>query len=141
MKLNSLLAASALLASSLSAQNGPETVKGRILDDSAHAVVATIMVTRGPDRLTQQTTSDAQGNYSTRFEQGTGDYLVYVSAPGFIGDDKFVEINAASVRVNAPEEIGAGLQASATLHLGHTAPSALNVQICAASAVCTGTGS
>jgi len=41
------------------------------------------MVTRGPDRLTQQTTSNANGDYSTRFEQGTGDYLVYVSAPGF----------------------------------------------------------
>ena len=65
------------------AQNGPEVIKGRITDDSSHAVVATIMVTRGPDRLTQQTTSDASGNYSTRFEQGTGDYLVYVSAPGF----------------------------------------------------------
>jgi len=83
MKLSSLLIASALVGSSLSAQNGPETIKGRILDDSSHAVVATIMVTRGPDRLTQQTTSDAQGNYSTRFEQGTGDYLVYVTAPGF----------------------------------------------------------
>ncbi|HEX2721789.1 MAG TPA: carboxypeptidase regulatory-like domain-containing protein, partial [Gemmatimonadaceae bacterium] len=58
-------------------------VKGRVVDDSAHAVVATVMVTRGPDRLTQQTATDASGNYSTRFEQGTGDYLVYVSAPGF----------------------------------------------------------
>ena len=44
---------------------------------------ASIVVTRGPDRLTQQTTSDSSGNYSTRFEQGTGDYLVYVTAPGF----------------------------------------------------------
>jgi hypothetical protein len=65
------------------AQNGPEIIKGKITDDSAHAIVASIMVTRGPDRLTQQTTSDSSGNYSTRFEQGTGDYLVYVSAPGF----------------------------------------------------------
>src|SRR4026207_531135 len=72
-----------VITGAASAQNGPETIKGKITDDSSHAVVATIMVTRGPDRLTQQTTSDAQGNYSTRFEQGTGDYLVYVSAPGF----------------------------------------------------------
>jgi hypothetical protein len=69
-------------AASLQAQT-PETIRGKITDDSAHALVATIMVTRGPDRLTQQTTSDSSGNYSTRFEQGTGDYLVYVSAPGF----------------------------------------------------------
>jgi hypothetical protein len=64
-------------------EGGPEVVRGKIIDDSSHAVVATIMVTRGPDRLTQQTTSDSSGNYSTRFEQGTGDYLVYVSATGY----------------------------------------------------------
>ena len=72
-----------VITGAASAQNGPETIKGKITDDSSHAVVATIMVTRGPDRLTQQTTSNANGDYSTRFEQGTGDYLVYVSAPGF----------------------------------------------------------
>jgi hypothetical protein len=83
MRFNNIVMASALLASNLGAQNGPEVIKGKIVDDSSHAVLATIMVTRGPDRLTQQTTSDASGNYSTRFEQGTGDYLVYVSAPGF----------------------------------------------------------
>ena len=77
------LLAIVLAARAAAAQSGPEVVKGKITDDSSHAVVATIMVTRGPDRLTQQTTSDASGNYSTRFEQGTGDYLVYVSAPGF----------------------------------------------------------
>jgi hypothetical protein len=41
------------------------------------------MVTRGPDRLTQQATTDSSGNFRVRFEQGTGDYLVYVSAAGF----------------------------------------------------------
>ncbi|HKY98527.1 MAG TPA: carboxypeptidase-like regulatory domain-containing protein, partial [Gemmatimonadaceae bacterium] len=70
-------------ASTAGAQNGPETIKGKITDDSSRAVVASIAVTRGPDRLTQQTTSDSSGNYSTVFEQGTGDYLVYVSAPGY----------------------------------------------------------
>jgi hypothetical protein len=70
-------------ASAQAQQSGPETIRGRITDDSAKAIVASIMVTRGPDRLTQQTTSDSSGNYSTRFEQGTGDYLVYVTAPGF----------------------------------------------------------
>ena len=53
-------------------------------DDSAHALAgATVMVTRGPDRLTQQTATDSSGAFSSRFEQGTGDYLVYVHATGF----------------------------------------------------------
>ncbi|MEP6733547.1 MAG: carboxypeptidase-like regulatory domain-containing protein [bacterium] len=67
----------------LLAQSVPEVIRGRVTDDSSHAIVSTIMVTRGPDRLTQQTTSDSSGNYRVRFEEGTGDYLVYVSAAGF----------------------------------------------------------
>ena len=61
----------------------PEIIRGRVTDDSSHAIVATVMVTRGPDRLTQSDTTDASGNFSVRFEQGTGDYLVYVTAPGY----------------------------------------------------------
>ena len=64
-------------------QSTPEVIRGRVTDDSSRALVATVMVTRGPDRLVQQTRSDSAGNYTVRFEQGTGDYLVYVSAPGF----------------------------------------------------------
>jgi hypothetical protein len=70
-------------ASAASAQT-PDVIKGKITDDSAHAIAAaSVQITRGPDRLTQQTTSDANGNYTLKFEQGTGDYLVYVSAAGF----------------------------------------------------------
>src|SRR6266550_4736293 len=74
-----------LLASDLAAaqQATPEVIRGRVLGDSARGIVATVMVTRGPDRLTQQTTSDSTGNYRVRFDEGTGDYLVYVSATGF----------------------------------------------------------
>ena len=65
-------------------QSAPDVVRGRVIDDSAHAVVgATVMITRGPDRLTQQATTDSTGSYRTRFEEGTGDYLVYVSVTGF----------------------------------------------------------
>ena len=32
------------------------------------------------DRLTQQATTDSAGRYSSRFDVGTGDYLVYVTA-------------------------------------------------------------
>jgi hypothetical protein len=64
-------------------QTPPDVIRGRVTDDSSRGIAATVMVTRGPDRLTQQAKSDSAGNYSVRFEQGTGDYLVYVSAPGF----------------------------------------------------------
>jgi hypothetical protein len=60
-----------------------EVIRGRVTDDSSRAVLATVMVTRGPDRLTQQATTDSAGNFRVVFEQGTGDYLVHVSAPGF----------------------------------------------------------
>src|SRR5690242_20136763 len=66
------------------AQSAPDVVRGRVVDDSAHAVVgATVMITRGPDRLTQQATTDSIGAYRSRFEKGTGDYLVYVAVTGF----------------------------------------------------------
>jgi hypothetical protein len=84
----SLLIASAALAQ----DSAPDVVRGRVLDDSSRAVSgATVMVTRGPDRLTQQTTTDSAGRYSTRFEVGTGDYLVYVNATGFRSDRKRVQ--------------------------------------------------
>jgi hypothetical protein len=73
------------LASGIAQAQGehPEVIRGRVTDDSSRGVVATVMVTRGPDRLTQQATTDSAGNFRVRFEQGTGDYLVYVSATGF----------------------------------------------------------
>ncbi|MEJ7758195.1 MAG: carboxypeptidase-like regulatory domain-containing protein [Gemmatimonadaceae bacterium] len=64
-------------------QTAADVIRGRITDDSSRALVATVTVTRGPDRLTQSDTTDSTGNYRVRFEQGTGDYLVYVTAPGF----------------------------------------------------------
>lgn len=61
----------------------PDVVRGRVTDDSARAVVAAaIVVTRGPDRLVQETTTDSTGSYRVRFDTGTGDYLVAVSAEG-----------------------------------------------------------
>ena len=74
----------ALSAGTLQAQDtAPDIIHGRVTDDSSRAIVATMMVTRGPDRLTQQTTTDSAGNFRVRFDPGTGDYLVYVSAAGF----------------------------------------------------------
>ena len=79
-----VLLAIALLARPAAGQSEADVVRGRVTDDSSRAVVgATVMITRGPDRLTQQDTTDSDGAFSSRFEQGTGDYLVYVSATGF----------------------------------------------------------
>ncbi|MGH7602924.1 MAG: carboxypeptidase-like regulatory domain-containing protein [Gemmatimonadaceae bacterium] len=74
-----------LCAQALSAQDSSaDVIRGRVVDDSSHVLAgATITVTRGPDRLVQQTTTDSAGNYRVRFDPGTGDYLVYVAATGF----------------------------------------------------------
>ncbi len=70
---------------------GPEVIKGRVTDDSTRALIATVTITRGPDRLVMSDTTDSAGNYRIRFEQGTGDYLVYVSAAGFNSARRRVE--------------------------------------------------
>jgi len=63
---------------------GADIIRGRVLDDSSRALVgASVVITRGPDRLVQSTVTDSAGRYSSRFEQGTGDYLVNVSSLGF----------------------------------------------------------
>jgi hypothetical protein len=72
------------LPAAVGAQGAADVVRGRVIDDSARAVVgAAIHVTRGPDRAVQQTTTDSGGRYSVRFDPGTGDYLVAVSYAGF----------------------------------------------------------
>ncbi len=63
---------------------GADLIRGRVTDDSARVVIgASVTITRGPDRLVQATTTDSAGAYRLRFDPGTGDYLVAVSAPGF----------------------------------------------------------
>jgi hypothetical protein len=81
-----VLAGLALLVAATTGQaqdNRADVIRGRVTDDSSHAIVAKVMITRGPDRLTQEAATDSTGNYRNRFEEGTGDYLVNVSAPGF----------------------------------------------------------
>jgi hypothetical protein len=59
-----------------------ETLRGRVTNDSGRVVVgATVVVTRGPDRATKQGATDSTGRYEVLFENGTGDYLIAVSAP------------------------------------------------------------
>ncbi|MGH9423289.1 MAG: carboxypeptidase-like regulatory domain-containing protein, partial [Thermoanaerobaculia bacterium] len=44
-------------------------------------VGAEVIVTRGPDRLVERTVTDSAGKWRVRFDQGTGDYLVYIAYP------------------------------------------------------------
>src|SRR5687768_5126935 len=89
---------------------GPEVVRGRVVDDSARAIAgAAVMITRGPDRLTQQDTTDSNGNYSTRFAQGTGDYLVYVSATGFKSARRRVQREGLATELIADFTLGSNV--------------------------------
>ena len=63
-------------------QPQPDVIRGHVTSDSGRIVPASVTVVRGPDRLTQQTTTDSAGNYRVRFDEGTGDYLVTVASPG-----------------------------------------------------------
>lgn len=77
------VAAATLAPTTASAQTA-DVVRGRVIDDSSRAVVgATVNITRGPDRLVQTVTTDTAGRFSSRFDPGTGDYLVHVSFAGF----------------------------------------------------------
>ncbi|HYD51793.1 MAG TPA: carboxypeptidase-like regulatory domain-containing protein, partial [Gemmatimonadaceae bacterium] len=91
-----LLAAPPMLRAQV-AGGRPETVRGRVSSDSAGALVgATVIVTRGPDRLVQRTTTDSTGRYSVRFDPGTGDYLVHVAAPTYRSARRRVQRDAAA---------------------------------------------
>ena len=79
-----LLASSINAVGTLADAQSAETVRGRVVNDSGRVLVgATVTITRGPDRLVQATTTDSAGLYSSRFEPGTGDYLVHVASLGF----------------------------------------------------------
>lgn len=61
----------------------PERITGRVTSDSGIAIAgAEVFVTRGPDRAFQRDTTNANGEYSLRWLEGTGDYLVFVSSAG-----------------------------------------------------------
>jgi hypothetical protein len=74
--------AGALVPQRITAQ-AADILHGRVTDDSSRAIVATVIITRGPDRLVQQTTTDSAGAFRLSFDPGTGDYLVYASAVGY----------------------------------------------------------
>jgi hypothetical protein len=77
------MAALAYPASHAAAQQATEVVSGRVTTDSGIAISgATVIVTRAPDRLSLTTVTGADGSYRVVFQDGSGDYLVFVSAVG-----------------------------------------------------------
>lgn len=75
-------AAGAQRSSALSSQRA-ERIEGRVRTDTGVPVsLAEVIVTRGPDRAVQYDTTDSEGRFSIVWRDGTGDYLVYVRAPG-----------------------------------------------------------
>ena len=125
MMVRSVLVAAgvALLSRYAQAQQTPETIRGRVTDDSSRAIAgATVIVTRGPDRLTQQTTSDSAGSYRTRFEQGTGDYLVYVAAPGFASARRRVQRRASESELVADFVLGRAVATLEAVRIAATKP-------------------
>src|SRR5215218_8053220 len=79
-----LLVLGSAASSRLPAQQPGETIRGRVVSDSGRPIPdAAVTVTRAPDRESRVARTDAGGSYSVFFEQGTGDYLVHVNAPGW----------------------------------------------------------
>ena len=61
-----------------------DIIRGTVTSDSGKAVVgADVIVTRAPDRAFESTKTDDGGHYTVEWADGTGDYLVHVSAVGF----------------------------------------------------------
>ena len=77
----------------------PDTLTGRLVTDSARAISgAEIIITRGPDRAVFRTRTDTDGRWQVISDPGTGDYLVYLSAPGRVALRKRVTRTANESR-------------------------------------------
>mgnify|MGYP001556799017 CR=1 FL=1 len=66
------------------AQTHHDTIRGTVTIDSGKVLAAAdVIVTMAPDRISRATTTDNAGRYSMEFANGTGDYLVHISAVGY----------------------------------------------------------
>ena len=129
------LAAIVLAAPYAVGQSTADVVRGHVTSDSGKTIVgATVVVTRGPDRTTQNTTTDSVGNYSVRFDPGTGDYLVFVASPGLKSARRRVQrqsnehelvanfVLAVDLTVLAAQKVTADRPVRASNTLGPTQP-------------------
>jgi hypothetical protein len=79
-----MAAAGGLPVAPLFAQTHHDTIRGAVSSDSGVALSgADIIVTMAPARESRATKTDSGGHYSLTFENGTGDYLVHISAAGY----------------------------------------------------------
>jgi hypothetical protein len=102
-----------------------DRVVGRVVTDSGRALAgASILVTRAPDRAVFVGSSDLSGEFAVAVPNGTGDYLVYISAPGYtsfrrratriVTTDTFVRITATLSLVAAQQLSTINVRASPT---------------------------
>ena len=80
-----LVIAAAILAPvhHLAAQARPDSVRGRVTTDSGTAIpAADVIVTIAPTTSTVRQTTDSGGRYALAIPDGTGEYILYVSAVG-----------------------------------------------------------
>ncbi len=119
-------------ASTVRAQTA-ETLRGRVTSDSGKVISgATVIITRGPDRLVQQGVTSDSGTYRITFENGTGDYLVAIQATGYkparrrvtrVGSERefvadftlssnVVSLDAVKIAASKPERVYTGVSPS-----------------------------
>lgn len=73
-----------MAASVAAAQTHHDTVRGTVTVDSSRVLLgADIIITMAPLRDSRMTKTDTSGHYSIVFDEGTGDYLVHISAVGY----------------------------------------------------------
>ncbi len=95
------------------AQAHHDTIRGTVTTDSGKALAAAdIIITMAPDRLSRATTTDSAGHYSMEFANGTGDYLVHISAVGYstyrkrvtrVGSDSVFVVDATLLRTGVQQ--------------------------------------
>jgi hypothetical protein len=107
LRLATALLAVALAPGALAAQQPgttaparPDTLVGRVVTDSGAAAIdsAEVIVTRGPDRAVFRTRTGTDGRWRVVVDSGTGDYLVYVTAPGRVAQRTRVTRSGAERR-------------------------------------------
>lgn len=87
------------MVSSARASADPQVVAGAVRTGSGTPVpAATVIVTMGPVRLSKHTASDSTGQFTVSFDSATGDYLVFVSAPGFVNQRRRITVSPHDTR-------------------------------------------
>jgi hypothetical protein len=99
----------------------PETIRGRVTNDSGRVLPAvTVIATMAPDRTFLQSVTDSTGRYEIHFDRGTGDYLIYAGPVGYRAFRRRVTLppnNATlvvDIRLTADATLLAAVRVSAT---------------------------